>query len=68
MQNCPLDTTGIASVIVFNARKHKIYGTSTQISPEGSQYPPGPLAKRALILRMNTFVTKLNLYPKNRHC
>ena len=68
MQNCPLDATEIASVIVFNARKCKIYGTSTQISPEGSQYPPGPPAKRALILRMNTFVTKLSLYPKNGYC
>ena len=29
---------------------------------------PGPPAVRAFILWMSTFVTKLNLYPKNGCC
>ena len=63
MQNCPLQTTQITSVITLNAWNFKIY-TPTDPAKGGSQYTPGPPVARAFILQICAFVTKLKLYLK----
>ena len=62
MQNCPLETTKIASVMDLNAQNCKIY--TLQKFTALHEPPTG----KALILLISGFVTKLNLYPKNSHC
>ena len=61
--NCPLEATQILSVMVLNAQIWKIYGASPWTLP--GEFPP---VESVLILQISTFVIKLNLYPKNRHC
>ena len=62
MQNCPLKTTQIASVMALNAKNRKTYGALPKTPPPNPCAP----AARVLILGMSAFVTKLN--PKNSHC
>ena len=62
MQNCPLETTKIASVMDLNAQSCRIYTLQKFTAPHE------PPAGKALILLISGFVTKLNLYPKNSHC
>ena len=64
MQNCPLETAQIASVMVLNAQNCKTYG-AVPSTPPPLLCPP---AAKVLILEMSPFVTKLNHYPKNGHC
>ena len=64
MQNCPLKTTQIASVMALNAQNRKIYGALSRLPPPISCLP----AARVFILGMSAFVTKFNHYTKNGHC
>ena len=64
MQNHPLETTQIGSVMALNAQNREIYGALPRTPPPLS-CPP---AARVLVLGMSAFVTKLNHYPKNSHC
>ena len=60
MQNCPLETAQIASVMALNAQNRKTYGALPRTLPP---LPCFPVA-RVLILGMSAFVTKPNHYPK----
>ena len=64
MQNCPIGTTQIASVM---ALKSCTKSQNLRATPRGFTAPTGaPTASaRALMLRMSAFVTKFSLYPKN---
>ena len=64
MQNCPLETAQIASVMALNAQNRKTYGALLRALPPLPCLP----AARVLIMEMSAFVTKLNHYLKNGHC